>query len=210
MLRVTSTKSNVTVAGFIVGAPLVTRDVNIFDAARLMLPQKSMILPVVESAENAKLIGVVSLLDIFRGMDLEKVPERQISEVMTKKVVTATPDEPVSKVWENMIDSDFTGLPVLDEKDEPMGMITRFDILKRGFARISREDDGKTKDGTKLHIGKIMSTPIYSIRPEDTLRTAFEAMKKNDIGRIAVVDNGKLVGIVDRYDLIKSYLGDRR
>jgi len=210
MLRVTSTKSNVTVAGFIVGAPLVTRDVNIFDAARLMLPQKSMILPVVESAENAKLIGVVSLLDIFRGMDLEKVPERQISEVMTKKVVTATPDEPVSKVWENMIDSDFTGLPVLDEKGEPMGMITRFDILKRGFARISREDDGKTKEGTKLHIGKIMSTPIYSIRPEDTLRTAFEAMKKNDIGRIAVVDNGKLVGIVDRYDLIKSYLGDRR
>jgi CBS domain-containing protein len=210
MLRVTSTKSNVTVAGFIVEAPVVTGETNIFEAAKLMLPQRSMILPVIESAENPKLIGVVSLLDIFRNIDPDKVPDKQISEIMTRKVVTATPDEPITKIWENMMDSDFTGLPVLNEKGEPMGMVTRFDILKRGWARISKEDDSKTKDGTKLHTDKIMSTPIYSIRPEDSLRTAIEAMKKYDIGRISVVDNGKIAGIVDRYDLIKSYLGDRR
>ena len=40
------------------------------------------------------------------------------------------------------------------------------------------------------------------------MRAAIELMLKHDMGRISVVDNGKLVGIVDRNDLIKSYLGE--
>ena len=53
-----------------------------------------------------------------------------------------------------------------------------------------------------------MSTPMYSIKPDDSLKTAIDAMLRYDIGRISVMDEGKLVGIVDRNDLIKSYLGE--
>jgi len=52
-----------------------------------------------------------------------------------------------------------------------------------------------------------MSSPIFSLGPEASLADAIELMLKHDMGRISVVDNGKLVGIVDRNDLIKSYLG---
>lgn len=207
MLRVTSTRSNVTVAGYVVKVPTVTGQTNVLDAARLLLKEKSTLLPVIESGDNPVLIGVVSLLDVFKNIDLEKVPDRQIREIMTTKVVTASPDDPITKVWDRMVDEDFTGLPVTRE-DKPLGMITRFDILKRGWARISKESETRPVDSTQMPVQKLMSTPMYSIRPDDSLRTAIEAMLRYGIGRISVMDEGKLVGIVDRNDLIKSYLGE--
>jgi CBS domain-containing protein len=210
MLRVTSTRSNVTISGFTVSVPLVTGDTNVMDAAKLMLPQKSIILPVVQSQENPVLRGVISILDIFGSINPVKVPDRTISEIMSTKVVTATPDEPIGKVWDKMLESDFTGLPVVNDKNEPVGMITRFDILKRGWARIGKEDGSKIREATHLYVDKLMSTPIFSLKPEDSLQNAIEMMLKQDIGRISVVDHGKLVGIIDRYDVIKSYLGEGR
>ncbi|MFB3766113.1 MAG: CBS domain-containing protein, partial [Methanotrichaceae archaeon] len=208
MLRVTSTRSNITVAGFTTAVPLITGQTDMFEAARLMLANRSTLLPVIQSEENPILIGVVSLLDVFMNIDSDKLPDKKISEIMSTEVVTASPDDAITKVWNKMIDSDLTGLPVI-KAGKPIGMITRFDILKRGWARISKEDDRRPVDSTQMRVEKLMSTPLYSLLPEDSLLKAMEAMVNYDIGRISVVDGeGKLVGIVDRYDLIKTYLGE--
>jgi CBS domain-containing protein len=207
MLRITSSRSNVTVAGFTVEVPLATPDQSLFDAAKIMVRERSSMMPVVASAEDLRLRGVVSLLDVFSNLDMEKIPSRRIGELMSTDVVTTSPDEPVSRVWDKMLESDFTGIPVLDG-DKPIGMITRFDILKRGWARLSNEDRSKSKDTARLKVEKLMSTPMFSIRSDDALRDAIEMMIKRDIGRISVVDGGKLVGIVDRNDLIKAVIGE--
>lgn len=207
MLRVTSTKSNVTVAGYIEKVPTVTGETAMLDAARLMLNSKSTLLPVVESEERPVLRGVVTLLDVFRNIDPEKVPKKQICEIMSTKVVTASPDDPITRVWDKMVEEDFTGLPVVKD-GRPIGMVTRFDMLKRGWARISKESSTRPVDSTQMRVEKLMSSPMYSVRPEDSLRTTIEMMLKHDVGRISVVEDGKLVGIVDRNDLIKSYLGE--
>jgi CBS domain-containing protein len=207
MLRVTSTKSNVTVSGYVVQVPTVTEDTDMFEAAKIMLKEKSTLLPVVESQENLVLKGVVTLIDVFKNIDISKVPDKQIGEVMTTKVVTASPDDSLTEVWGKMLDQDFTGLPIVKD-GKPIGMITRFDILKRGWARISKESETRPSDSTQMHAEKLMSSPIFSLGPEASLAEALELMLKHDMGRISVVDNGKLVGIVDRNDLIKSYLGE--
>jgi CBS domain-containing protein len=206
MLRVTSTKSNVTISGFIVKVPTVTGDTSMFDAARIMLKEKSNLLPVVESEENQTLKGVVTLMDVFKHIDISKVPVKQIGEIMTTKVVTASPDEPLTKVWERMVEQDFTGLPMVRD-GKPIGMITRFDILK-GSARISKESETRPVESTQMQSEKLMSSPIFSLESKATLADAIEMMLKHDVGRISVVDEGKLVGIVDRNDLIKGYLGE--
>lgn len=207
MLRVTSTRSNVTVAGFTVAVPMLTEDTDVLDAARLILREKATLLPVVESQEDPALVGVVSLPDIFASLDLDRVPDRRVNEFMSEKVVTTTPDEPVARVWDMMLDSDFTGIPVVDG-DRTIGMITRFDILKRGWARLGREGSSRSRDTGRLKVEKLMSTPIYGIEPDATLRDAIEVMAKRDIGRISVIENDKLVGIVDRHDLIKAVIGE--
>jgi CBS domain-containing protein len=206
MLRVTSTKSNVTVSGYVVQVPTVTGQMNILDAARLMQKEKITLLPVVESEEKPKLLGVVSLLDVFINIDLEKAPKRPVSEIMTSKVVTTRPDDPVTKIWDLMVEKDYTGLPVVKD-GKLIGMITRFDMLK-GSARIGKESERKSSDSMQMPVEKFMSSPLYSVKPEDSVRTAIELMLKHNVGRMSVVDGGELVGIVDRNDLIKSYLGE--
>jgi CBS domain-containing protein len=96
MLRVTSTKSNVTVSGYVMPVPNVTKKMDILDAARLMLKEKTTLLPVVESEQKPGLLGVVSLLDVFMSIDLGIVPKKLVSEIMTTKVVTTRPDDPIT------------------------------------------------------------------------------------------------------------------
>ena len=207
VLRITSTKSNVTVSGFKVQVPAVTGDTDVLDAARIMLKEKSNLLPVVESQEEKKLRGVVTIIDIFKHLDISKVPKKPIGEIMSTKVVTARLDEPVTKVWDRMVERDFTGLPMVrDEK--PMGIITRFDILKRGWARISKESETRPTDSMQLLAEKLMSSPLFSLGPEASVAEAIELMPKHDVGRVSVVEEGRIMGIVDRSDLIKCYLGE--
>lgn len=183
----TSTRSNVTVSGFITAVPTVVGDTDVLDAARLMLKEKSNLLPVVESQEDKALRGVVTIIDIFKHLDLSKIPKKQISEIMSTKVVTARLDEPVTKVWERMVSQDFTGLPIVRE-DKPVGMITRFDILKRGWARISKESKTRPTDSMQLLAEKLMSSPLYSLKPTASVAEAIEFMLKHDVGRVSVVD----------------------
>jgi CBS domain-containing protein len=206
MLRVTSTKSNVTVSGFTVKVPNVTGQTNVLEAARIMQKEKTSFLPVVESEDKPVLRGVVSLLDIFRCIDLKKAPKRKISEIMTTDVITASPDDPMTQVWDKMMEKDITGLPIVKD-GRIIGMITRFDILKSGWARISKESGTRPSDSTQTRVEKLMSSPAYSLSPEDSLARAIELMLKHEVGRLSVVDEGRLVGIVDRNDLINSYLG---
>lgn len=206
MLRVTSTKSNVTVSGFMVRVPTVTEETDMLEAARIMLKEKSSLLPVVESQEDQTLMGVVTLMDVFKHIDISKVPDKLIGEIMTTKVVTAAKDDPTTEVWGKMVEQDFTGLPVMKD-GKPIGMITRFDLLK-GTARIGKESERRPPDSMQMPVEKFMSSPLYSAKPEDSLHAVIELMLKHDVGRISVVDNGKLVGIADRYDLMKSYLGE--
>ena len=206
MLRVTSTKSNVTISGYVVPVPTVTGQMDILDAARLMLKEKMTLFPVVESEMKPKLVGVVSLLDVFMNIDLGVVPEKPVSEIMTTKVVTTRPDDPITKIWDLMVEKDFTGLPVVKD-GKLIGMITRFDMLK-GSARIGKEGERRSVDSMQMPVEKFMSSPLFSVKPDDSVRKATELMLKHNVGRISVVDGENLVGIVDRNDLIKSYLGE--
>jgi CBS domain-containing protein len=202
MLKIDSTRSNVTVSGFSVEAPLVTPETDLVETAKFLLSANYAILPVVRSSEDHRLEGVVSPIDIFKKIDPEKLAGKKVREVMNAETKTCGPQDSVTKVWDAMLDSDFTGMPVVDEKGKPLGMITRFDILKTGGARIGKD----TKDVMKVE--KLMSTPLFSVSPEASLRDAAKKMLDREIGRISVVDDGKLVGIIDRYDIIKAIFGE--
>lgn len=152
--------------------------------------------------DDRRLLGVVSPIDIFSKIDPEKLADKKVKETMNTETKTCGPQDSVTKVWDAMLDSDFTGMPVVDEKGRPLGMITRFDIIRTGGARISRD----TREVMKVE--KLMSTPLFSINSEASLRDAAKTMLDREIGRISVVDDGRLVGIIDRYDVIKAIFGE--
>ena len=165
ILRVTSTRSNVTVDGYARQSPTVTPDMDVMKAAKLMVQSKQNRVPVVVSTADHTVVGILSDVDILRNVEIPRNIPKTIQAVMTKKVETCSPEERVAKIWGHMLETDYTGIPVVSKKGEPIGMITRRDIIKSGVVRISVEDERATRPNDSPKVETIMSTPtIYSFR----------------------------------------------
>ena len=205
VLNITSTKSNITVKGFVTETPVITEDMGLEQAVKILSESGFTAIPVVYSLDDRTLKGMISVVDIFNNLDPLKIPEKSIDELMTRNVKTCTPDEPLAKIWNNMIREGYSGYPVVDKHNYPMGMISRRDIIKSGKIRIEREDEHGTRMGTSSSVSRIMSTPSYNISPKASIRDAIEMMIKYNVGRLCVVDLDKLVGIIDRHDVVGAY-----
>ncbi len=205
LLNIYSTKSNVTVQGFTSEFPFVYPEMDMMEAAKLMIEAEMGRVPVLRSGQDMTLAGILSVVDIFRNLKPEKIPQKKLHEIMTTNVMTFSPKDNIAKVWMNMKETGFSGFPVL-KNGELVGMVTRRNIINAGYARIEREDNQGTKSTMSPAVEKVMSTPAYSLSSETMLAEAIQAFLKLDVGRISVTNDGKLVGIVDRNDIIKAFI----
>jgi CBS domain-containing protein len=205
ILRVTSTRSNVTVGGYARESPTVTPDMDIMKAAKLMVQSKQNRVPVVKSTADHAVVGILSNVDILRNVEVPRNISKTVQEIMTKKVKTCSPEDKVSTVWGHMLEEDYTGIPVVSKKGEPIGMITRRDIIKSGAVRIGVEDERGTRPNDSSKVEKVMSTPTYTLSEDASLYSAIEMIIRYNIGRVTIInDKGKISGIVDRNDLLES------
>jgi len=204
-LNIYSTKSNVTVEGFTSGFPEVYPDMDIMHAAKIMVDADAGRVPVILSSQDKTLAGILSTVDIFRNLDLDRSPKKKIEDVMTRNVISCSPKDSIAKVWLNMKEMGFSGFPVVKD-GQLVGMVTRRNIIRAGYARIEREDEHGTKSTMSPPVEKVMSSPAYTLSPQTTLKDAIKAFLKLDVGRLSVVNDGVLVGIVDRNDIIKAFI----
>ena len=205
LLNIYSTKSNVTVQGFTSEFPFVYPEMDMMEAAKLMIEADMGRVPVLKSGQDMTLAGLLSIVDIFRNLKPERIPQKKLKEIMTTDVKTLSPKDNIAKAWMNMKETGFSGFPVL-KNGELVGMVTRRNIINAGYARIEREDNQGTKSTMSPAVEKVMSTPAYSLSSESTIAEAIQAFLKLDVGRISITNDGKLVGIVDRNDIIKAFI----
>jgi CBS domain-containing protein len=204
-LNIYSTKSNVTVEGFTSAFPEVYPDMDIMHAAKIMVDADVGRVPVIRSGQDKTLAGILSIVDIFRNLNLDRSPKKKIEDVMTRNVISCSPKDSIAKVWLNMKEMGFSGFPVVKD-GQLVGMVTRRNIIRAGYARIEREDEHGTKSTMSPPVEKVMSSPAYTLSSQTTLKDAIKAFIKLDVGRLSVVNDGTLVGIVDRNDIIKAFI----
>lgn len=209
ILNVTSTKSNIQVGG-LMSSPIIyaTPEEDIISVAKRLIKADVNRAPIVKSNSDMELVGILCLHDIMRELRRKGIKPRKkrVKEVMTENILTCSPADPITKVWAKIDDTGYSGIPVIKD-GRPIGMITRKDIIKAGYARIEREGNkGRMKNPPIVE--KLMRTPVISVSKECSVEEAVDLMLKFDIGRLAVVENGVLVGIIDREDVIKAYIGD--
>lgn len=171
---------------------------------RSMIKVDAWYAPVVESAEDKTYRGVVGL-DSFIGALIKTSPERftkDVSEIMTKNVVTCSPDDGVDDIWRLMTETRFAGLPVV-KNGKLVGIVTMKDLLESGATLPAFESKkGRFRDSPK--ISSIMKTNLVAVEPSTKVIRVAKVMVSKDIGRVPVRDkNGKLLGIVDREDVAK-------
>jgi len=212
IMRITSTRSNVTVAGLMMSPRLVsTPDESLDKVAQDIVSSEMSMAPVVRSRSDSTIVGIVRLDDILRH--IKKAPHSSkvtIAEIMSKKVVGCTPDDDISRVWRLMEETKYSGLPVtrynkIKHITEVIGMITRSDIIRSGTTRLEEESD-KGRFQHPSSVKHVMRTLPIVAPPNMPVAEAIELMLKHDIGRLPVVEDGDLVGIVSRSDVVKEWL----
>jgi len=202
IIKVTSTKSDVTVIGYVRETGLATSDFAPLDAAKIFATT-GFDVPVVKSQEDATIIGVIDSALLLNALSFNK--KITIDTVMTRAVQACDATDPISKVWLNMAQYGFSGYPVVKKK-RLIGIITLQDILKAGYIRLEREDE---RGGGRVHspaVEKVMKTPAITVESDSSIWEAANLMKQYAIGRLPVVEDMKLIGIVDRQDLVRAII----
>ena len=114
-----------------------------------------------------------------------------VGSMMSSPVTTVGPTVPVSEVIGMMYSSKHLGFPVI-ERDTLVGMITLADVNRT--SPIDRE---------AMQVRDIMTRDLITLPPDAPVIDALRIMSAHDIGRIPVVTDGKIVGIVTRTDILK-------
>ena len=103
----------------------VSPDTSIEEVARLIIQKSVNHLPVVE---KGKLVGIVTSWDVAKAVAMGKIDK--VVDVMTRKVITAFPDEPIEIAARKMEKYNISALPVVDAKLRVLGLVTSEDLSR--------------------------------------------------------------------------------
>ncbi len=127
---------------------------------------------------------------------------------MTARPVTIPPEMLVTTAAELLKEHNFRHLPVVDEDNRLLGMVTDRDLRSAcPSSMLSNEERQQVLEKVKaIKILEIMSTDFVSLRPTSTLDDALLLFKTRSIGALPVVDiQGRVVGIFSLNDMMTAY-----
>jgi PAS domain S-box-containing protein len=155
-------------------------------------------LPVIDAQE--KLLGIITphqIRQILQPTDLLKF--RSVSEGMTKQVVHATADTTILQIAQLMVEHRISSIVIVEGEQplRPVGIVTEKDIVQFQVLEL---------DLAQLAAGSVMSSPLFCLKPEDSLWSALQMMESRRIRRLVVTGlQGELQGIVTQSNLLKSF-----
>jgi CBS domain-containing protein len=138
-----------------------------------------------------------------------------VREVMTREVVTVDEDTPLKDVAQLMLAHRFSGLPVVDA-DRVVGVVSETDVLfkeqgasfpRPGLLRrwVSPLPAAVRRKVSARTAGEAMTAPAITIAAGATVADAAALMLERRVNRLPVVDGGRLVGILTRADLVRTF-----
>ena len=117
-------------------------------------------------------------------------------DIMSQSVITVRENSKLEDVLTLLDEKGFSGLPVTDEEDKLVGLISRTDITEYVLGR--NADKG-------VKVSELMTPFVFNFDPDDPLKKIVDAMVKARIHRIVVTENGRPVGIITAMDLMGEF-----
>lgn len=136
-----------------------------------------------------------------------------IEELMTRDLVTVNEDTPIEEVYSVFARNPYHILPVVNEKKELSGIIdldTILEILLLCLMPRARYTPLTARRSLGENAREVMVTHPVTISLKSTLKDASDLMMKHRFDHICVSENGKLVGIVSKIDLVKEICRRRK
>lgn len=137
-------------------------------------------------------------------------------EVMTREVVTVLPDASVKAIADLLVKHRVSALPVVDSRGNVVGIVSEGDLIRRPeiageplltwWASMISSKEARARDYVRTHgetARTVMTKDVVAVGPDTTVAEIVRLMEKHRIKRTPVVQDGALVGIVSRGDLLR-------
>lgn len=137
-------------------------------------------------------------------------------DIMSTPAVVCGPHATLAEVVDLLVDREVSGLPVVDDDGAVVGIISERDLARALGAPVMRLamhgaiQTGpflRHSHGESLDASRIMSSPVVSVDPDTPLREVAATMVDHQVNRLAVVEGGRLVGVVTRGDILGAVAG---
>ena len=179
----------------------IDKDQNLSDALKLLRKNNVSRLPVVN---NKELVGIISERDIASKLGsskYESMPASRlhISSVMVKDVITVPQTMQLGEVAKLMLEKGIGSVPVMDG-DKMVGIVSKADFVTLAV--------GIAFD--KITVKEIMTKDLIVVSPTERLVHARRQMMEGHVGRLPVVDDGNLVGMLTSKDLMRAFIDFRK
>lgn len=138
-----------------------------------------------------------------------------VEDVMTRDVITVSPATPIHEAARVMVERAVSGLPVIDADGRLVGIISDGDLILRqrrrketpwwhSFFTNGEQIAREYQRAVGTTVGEVMTRPVITISPVWGIEVAASILDSRNIRRLPVVQDGRLVGIVSRADLIRA------
>ncbi|MEM8944056.1 MAG: CBS domain-containing protein [Planctomycetota bacterium] len=114
--------------------------------------------------------------------------------IMTDDVVTIDQYSSIQEAIELLLLQRISGLPVTDDEGHLIGIVTEFALLAIAY------DDKVMKES----IGQHMTTELLTVGPDDPVNKVADMCLVHRVRRVPVVENGRLLGLISRRDVLKA------
>ncbi|MDY0227778.1 CBS domain-containing protein [Desulfomicrobium apsheronum] len=147
---------------------------------------------------------------------------RTAQDIMTAEVITISPDADITEAVKILLDKGVNGLPVVDESGHLVGILCQSDLVRMqkslpipslftlldGFVPLSSSTllEAEVKRIAASKVSDAMSTKVVTIGPDMTIDEIAALMVDKKFHTLPVADNGKLLGIVGKKDVLKTLI----
>ncbi len=159
---------------------------------------------------------------------MSTIQPKTVRDLMVQDVTTVSPETNLPDLQRRFADARIGAMPVVDRDHKILGIVSRFDVMRRFSLEqslaeladtefdqtlgIEDDDDSITAIGaavgirlSQMHARDIMITNVATIGPDATPGEAARIMTDRRIHRLPVVENGILIGIVSAFDFMRLY-----
>ncbi|NLC07030.1 MAG: CBS domain-containing protein [Syntrophomonadaceae bacterium] len=143
-------------------------------------------------------------------------------DIMTRQVVTVSPNMTVPEVAKVLLENRISGVPVVSEDNEVIGIVTEGDLITKeislktppvlsllgGFIYLENPNrfEEELRKVTAVQVEDLMTREVISVQEDTPVSEIATLMVKKKINRVPVLRHKKLVGIITRADIVRSLL----
>ena len=142
-------------------------------------------------------------------------------DIMTKEVISVKSQDLVEDVIKILMEKNISGVPVVDDEERVIGIVTEGDLIYRSkklriptffsildgyvFLESTKTIEKQLKKMVGYRVEDVMTTEVITVEDDQTVEAVATIMTKEKINRVPVIKDNRLVGIISRRDIIRSY-----